>query len=306
MTGFLGRSIISLRDMTSADLDMIVATAGRIKEGRSGRFLENRTIAVLFFEPSTRTRLSFESAILQCGGQIVGFANPTASSLSKGESFADTIRTITGYCDAMVIRHPVEGAVRLAAELATVPVINAGDGANQHPTQTFLDLFTMHEAFGTLQGLHIGMMGDLKYGRTVHSLAAALALYGARMTFISPQSLCMPDTIKGEMESAGVSFREVREPEDAGTDLDVLYVTRIQKERFGDPQEYESVAHCYRISGETVAALGGKVLIMHPLPRVDEISEEVDALPNAIYFRQAHNGVPVRQALLGLVTGGLD
>lgn len=302
---FNGRSIISLHDMSADDLTRIIDASERIKSGHEGGFLNGKTIAVMFFEPSTRTRLSFESAILRSGGSVIGFANPSASSQSKGESFADTIGTVTGYCDAMVIRHPVEGSVRLASDIATVPVINAGDGANQHPTQTFLDLFTMKESFGRLEGLHIGMLGDLKYGRTVHSLATAMSLFGARMTFISPQTLQMPEMIKRELSIAGVSFREVRQPEEAGDDLDVLYVTRIQRERFGDPQEYESVAHSFRVTAETVRNLGGRVLVMHPLPRVDEISEEVDALPNAIYFRQAHNGIPTRQALLGLVTGGL-
>jgi aspartate carbamoyltransferase catalytic subunit len=306
MEPFRGRSVISLRDMSVDDLRKIVETSAKVKSGGEGQFLAGRTIAVLFFEPSTRTRLSFESAVLKSGGQVFGFANPSASSQSKGESFADTICTVTGYCDAMVIRHPVEGAARLASELSTVPVINAGDGANQHPTQTFLDLFTMHEEFGRLEGLRIGMMGDLKYGRTVHSLALAMAQFGAEMTFISPPILRMPEPFKEEISAAGVRFTEVQQPEEAGTGLDVLYVTRIQRERFGDPQEYESVAHCYRVTAETVRALGGRVRIMHPLPRVDEIAEEVDQLPNAIYFRQAHNGVATRQALLGLVTGGLS
>jgi len=306
MEAFRGRSIISLRDMTVEDLRRIVRTASTVKSGDAGMFLAGRTIAVMFFEPSTRTRLSFESAVLKSGGQVFGFANPSSSSQSKGESFADTIRTITGYCDAMVIRHPVEGAARLASELASVPVINAGDGANQHPTQTFLDLFTIHEEFGSLDGLKIGLMGDLKYGRTVHSLALAMARFGAELTFISPHVLRMPDAYKEELAAAGTKFSEVQQPEEAGTGLDVLYVTRIQRERFGDPQEYESVAHCYRVTAETVASLGGRVRILHPLPRVDEIAEEVDQLPNAIYFRQAHNGVATRQALLGLVTGGLS
>lgn len=303
---FAGRSIISLHDMTAGDLTRIIKASDSTKSGRESGFLRGKTIAVMFFEPSTRTRLSFESAIQRSGGTVIGFANPSSSSQSKGESFADTISTVTGYCDAMVIRHPVEGSARLASDIATVPVVNAGDGANQHPTQTFLDLFTMWESFGRLEGLHIGMLGDLKYGRTVHSLATAMSMFGARMTFISPQTLQMPDMIKRELAGAGIGFREVRQPEEAGDDLDVLYVTRIQRERFGDPQEYESVAHSFRITSETVRNLGGRVLVMHPLPRVDEISEDVDPLPNAIYFKQAHNGIPTRQALLGLVTGGIS
>jgi len=307
MNDFRGRDIVSLRDMDSDDLLRIVRTTGDVKAGKYGNFLEGMAVACLFFEPSTRTRLSFESAVLQKGGRVFGFANPTGSSQSKGESFVDTVRTVEGYCRAMVIRHPVEGAARLASRTVSVPVVNAGDGANQHPTQTFLDLFTMYERFGRLEGLRVGMMGDLKYGRTVHSLTHAMAMFGSEMTFISPPSLRMPEQIKEELSAAGISFHEAEEPEQAADRrLDVLYVTRIQRERFGDPQEYESVAHSYRVTPDTVLALGGEVSIMHPLPRVDEIAEEVDALENAIYFEQAHNGIPTRQALLGLVTGGLQ
>jgi len=269
---FLNRSIVSLRDMSTDDLWEIVRTTDKVKKGEYTGFLEGITVASLFFEPSTRTRLSFESAVLKSGGSVFGFANPSASSQSKGESFADSVRTVAGYCDVMVIRHPVEGASRLASELVSIPVINAGDGANQHPTQTFLDLFTINESFGKLDNLRIGMMGDLKYGRTVHSLTHALAMFGAELTFISPPSLRMPEQIKTDLRESGISFIEVLEPEDAAErKLDILYVK-----------------------------------IMHPLPRVDEIADEVDELPNAIYFSQAHNGIPTRQALLGLVTGGLE
>lgn len=306
MSLFKGRDMISLRDMNIDDLWTIVRIAGEVKAGKHQGCLENKTIASLFFEPSTRTRLSFESAVMKSGGSVFGFADPGSSSQKKGESFSDSIRTVTGYCDAMIIRHPVEGAARLASEVASVPVINAGDGANQHPTQTFLDLFTIYEEFGRLKGLKIGVMGDLKYGRTVHSLTHAMAMFGAEMVFISPPSLKMPAPILSELTEKGISFRMADTPEDAADmNLDVLYVTRIQKERFGDPQEYKNVAHGYRINNETIEALGGQVRVMHPLPRVDEIAEEVDDTPNAIYFTQAHNGVPTRQALLGLVTGGI-
>lgn len=307
MKAFKGRDIISLRDMTIEDLWTIVNTAKEVKEGGHRNCLANKTIASLFFEPSTRTRLSFESAVMKSGGKVFGFADPGASSQKKGESFSDSIRTVTGYCDAMVIRHPVEGAARLASETATVPVINAGDGANQHPTQTFLDLFTINEEFGRLNDLKIGIMGDLKYGRTVHSLTHAMSLFNAEMIFISPPSLQMPPTMLNELDERGIAYSTALTPEEAGSmNLDVLYVTRIQKERFGDPQEYKNVAHSYRITRETIKELGSGVRIMHPLPRVDEIAEEVDSTPNAIYFRQAHNGVPTRQALLGLVTGGIS
>jgi len=299
--------MISLRDMTIEDLWTIVRRSAELKQGSHQMCLRGKTVASLFFEPSTRTRLSFESAVLKSGGQVFGFADPGASSQKKGESFSDSVRTVTGYCDAMVIRHPVEGAARLASETATVPVINAGDGANQHPTQTFLDLFTIHEEFQRLEGLKIGIMGDLKYGRTVHSLTHAMSMFKAEMVFISPPSLKMPPAILQELDEKGITYTTAESPDDAsGMNLDVLYVTRIQKERFGDPQEYKNVAHSYRIDRNTVRNLGEQVRVMHPLPRVDEIAEEVDAMPNAIYFRQAHNGVPTRQALLGLVTGGIE
>ncbi len=307
MSSFSGRSIISLRDMSVSELWRIVEASGEVKSGKHPGLLSGLGVASLFFEPSTRTRLSFESAVLKGGGTVFGFADPGSSSQKKGESFADSVRTVTGYCDAMIIRHPVEGAARMASELSSVPVINAGDGSNQHPTQTFLDLFTIFESVGRLEGLCVGLMGDLKYGRTVHSLAHAMALFGARMVFISPSSLAMPPHVLTELAESGISFRVVSSPEEAqDSEMDVLYVTRIQKERFGDPQEYESVAHSYRVTRETVAVLGDSIKIMHPLPRVDEIAEEVDSLPNAIYFRQAHNGIPTRQALLGLVTGGIS
>jgi len=299
--------MISLRDMTTDDLWSIVHRAGEVKGGMHQSCLQKKVVASLFFEPSTRTRLSFESAVVKSGGSVFGFADPGASSQSKGESFADSIRTVTGYCDAMVIRHPVEGAARLASEVATVPVINAGDGANQHPTQTFLDLFTIYEEFGRLENLKIGIMGDLKYGRTVHSLTHAMSLFSAEMVFVSPPTLQMPSAILSDLTANGISYRTADTPEEASDmKLDVLYVTRIQKERFGDPQEYKNVAHSYRIDKSTLAALGEQVRVMHPLPRVDEIAEEVDSTPNAIYFTQAHNGVPTRQALLGLVTGGIN
>ncbi len=307
MASFRGRSIVSIRDMSQDDLIKVVCTTEDVKRGDLTGFLNGKTVATLFFEPSTRTRLSFESAVLKSGGSVFGIANPKASSQSKGESFADSIRTVSGYCDVLVIRHPVEGAARMASELTSIPVINAGDGANQHPTQTFLDLFTIKESFGRLDNLKIGMMGDLKYGRTVHSLANALAMFSNELVFISPPSLQMPGHILKELDDGNIRYRNIADLEEAGTlDLDILYVTRIQKERFGDPLEYKKVAGVYRVTQETIDALGKDIRVMHPLPRVDEIAEEVDTLPNAIYFTQAHNGIPTRQALLGLVTGGLE
>ncbi len=262
-------------------------------------------LATLFFEPSTRTRLSFESAMSRMGGNVIGFADPNVTSVKKGESLADTIRMVSGYCDVIAMRHSVEGSARLASQVSAVPVVNAGDGTNQHPTQTFLDLMTIQEEFGKISGLNIGLLGDLKYGRTVHSLALALSQFGVRMVFVSPPSLRMPEDVLEQLTQSHAEFSETRGIEEIKPKLDVLYVTRIQKERFVDFQEYERVSRTYRIDRETLQILGNDVRIMHPLPRVDEIAEELDTTPNAIYFRQAHNGIPTRQAVLGLVTGAI-
>jgi aspartate carbamoyltransferase catalytic subunit len=298
-----GRSIVSVRDFPRAEIQAIVGKALEVKQGKWTNSLKGKVLATLFFEPSTRTRLSFEAAMVQMGGQVIGFADPNVSSTKKGETLADTIRTVTGYCDVIVMRHSIEGAARLASQSATVPVINAGDGANQHPSQTFLDLVTIQEEFGRLDGLTVGMLGDLKHGRTVHSLALALAMFNAQLVFLAPESLRMPEDILEQLTTSGATFLEVNDLRELARPLDVLYVTRIQKERFADFQEYQRVAGTYRINPASLQLLGKDVRIMHPLPRVDEIAVEMDSTPNAIYFRQAHNGIPTRQALLGLVTG---
>ena len=300
---FKSQSIISIRDMDREALLKIIHAAQEVKEGGHKGCLKGKVVSTLFFEPSTRTRFSFESAMKYMGGDVIGFAGTQYTSVTKGESLIDTIKTISGYCDVIVIRHPIEGAARLASEVASVPVINAGDGANQHPTQTFLDIFTMCEIFSDLSKLKVGFLGDLKYGRTVHSLAYALAPFKAPLLFIAPEILSMPDYLVEEVREMGSETRECESLEDMEEPPDVLYVTRIQKERFGDLQEYERVAGTYRVTPKTVETLGGNIKIMHPLPRVDEIAPEVDRMENAIYFKQAHNGIPVRQAILGLVTG---
>jgi len=298
-----------MREFSKEEIDSVLDLAQSLEplaRGKKSSMLAGKILALLFFEPSTRTRMSFETAMKRLGGSVINLGPAEGSSISKGESLADTVRVIGGYADALVIRHPKEGSARLASQFSPVPVLNAGDGAGHHPTQTLLDLYTIRKE-SRLENLHVALVGDLKYGRTVHSLAHAMALFGARMVFISPSSLAMPPHVLTELAESGVSFRIVSSPEEAqDSEMDVLYVTRIQKERFGDPQEYESVAHSYRVTRETVAVLGDSIRIMHPLPRVDEIAEEVDSLPNAIYFRQAHNGIPTRQALLGLVTGGIS
>jgi len=301
-----GRSIVSIRDFPREEIEAIVNKAIEVKAGKWPNMLAGKVLATLFFEPSTRTRLSFESAMVSMGGRVIGFADASVSSTKKGESLSDTIKTVTGYCDAIAIRHSIEGAARLASEVATVPVLNAGDGANQHPTQTFLDLVTIQEEFGHLDGLTVGMLGDLKYGRTVHSLAKALSLFDTRQMFIAPPSLSMPETTLAELKTNDTRFSQVADISQLDQKLDVLYVTRIQKERFADFLEYERVAGAYRIDKKELARLGEQCRIMHPLPRVDEIAEELDGTANALYFRQAHNGIPTRQALLGLVMGAMQ
>ncbi|MDJ0974976.1 MAG: aspartate carbamoyltransferase [Planctomycetota bacterium] len=307
---FRGRSVVSANDFTRADILAVLEAAGAF-EGRAGGpgstpqepRLPGRVLGLLFFEPSTRTRLSFESAMLRLGGSVLGFADARVSSFSKGETLNDTIRVVAGYCDAIVLRHPNEGSARLAAEVSTIPVINGGDGSNQHPTQTLLDLYTIKKAMGRLDDLRVGFMGDLRYGRTVHSLAAALLHFDVKLSFIGPPSLKLPPDLRLEIEEAGRLGIEV-ESLDEVEDLDVLYITRIQKERFPDPVEYERVRASYRVDREALLPLGPELKIMHPLPRVNEVAPDVDTLPGAIYFQQTRNGVTVRMALLDLILGG--
>ncbi|HMA68836.1 MAG TPA: aspartate carbamoyltransferase [Candidatus Mcinerneyibacterium sp.] len=298
-----GKSIISLNDMKKEELLYLMDISKKIKEGKFSNFLEGKIVASLFFEPSTRTRLSFQSAIKYGGGKSIGFATSKSSSTEKGESLADTVKTVNGYCDAIVMRHRIEGAARRASDVSTVPVVNAGDGSNQHPTQTFLDLFTIIEKKGSLNNNVVGLMGDLKYSRTIHSLLIALSHFDVKLVFISPEALKIPSRYLEYLKSKDIDYEIYNDFKDCGKSLDILYCTRIQRERFYDPMEYESVAGSYVIDKEGLDYLNKETYIMHPLPRVDEISVEVDDDPRAIYFEQAHNGVPVRQALLGLLTG---
>ncbi|CAB50232.1 aspartate carbamoyltransferase [Pyrococcus abyssi] len=302
-----GRDVISIRDFSKEDIETVLATAERLerelKEKGQLEYAKGKILATLFFEPSTRTRLSFESAMHRLGGAVIGFAEASTSSVKKGESLRDTIKTVEQYCDVIVIRHPKEGAARLAAEVAEVPVINAGDGSNQHPTQTLLDLYTIKKEFGRIDGLKIGLLGDLKYGRTVHSLAEALTFYDVELYLISPELLRMPRHIVEELREKGMKVVETTTLEDVIGKLDVLYVTRIQKERFPDEQEYLKVKGSYQVNLKVLEKAKDELRIMHPLPRVDEIHPEVDNTKHAIYFRQVFNGVPVRMALLALVLG---
>ena len=307
---FQGRSVVSAEDFSKEELLALLDVAGDFESWRTQPdappfppSLQGRVLGCLFFEPSTRTRLSFESAMLRLGGSQLGFADASISSFSKGESLMDTIRVVEGYCDAIVLRHPREGAARLAAEVARIPVINGGDGANQHPTQTFLDLYTIRAATGRLDGLKIGFMGDLRYGRTVHSLATSLLHFDCELTFIGPESLRLPSSLRDTVASAGRLGGEAQDLESVD-DLDVLYVTRIQKERFPDPVDYQRVRSTYRVDRASLERFGEDLKVMHPLPRVNEVAADVDELPGAIYFQQSRNGVTVRMALLNLILGG--
>lgn len=309
---FLGRHIVSVEDISREEILLLLDVARRMQRhdggpgagwGPTPRTLEGRLLGLLFFEPSTRTRLSFESAVLRLGGSPLGFADARMSSLTKGESLVDTVRVVEGYCDAIVLRHPREGAARLAAEVAHVPVINGGDGSNQHPTQTLLDLFTIREATSRLEGLRVGFMGDLRYGRTVHSLATALCQFDVELSFVGPEGLRFPAGLREHVAAAGRLGREV-EHLDQLDGLDVLYITRIQKERFPDPIDYERVRDAYRVDRAALARFGEDLKILHPLPRVNEVAPDVDDHPGALYFQQSRNGVAVRMALLHLLLGG--
>jgi aspartate carbamoyltransferase catalytic subunit len=301
---FRGRDVLSTRDFTRDEVHFILDASRRL-EGPHRPLLAGRVLATLFFEPSTRTRLSFEAAMKRLGGSTIGFADPGVSSAVKGESLHDTVRVVEGYCDAIVIRHPREGAARVAAEATRLPVLNGGDGSNQHPTQTFIDLYTIREAHGSVTGLNIGFLGDLKYGRAAHALVTGAAMLGNRITLISPPELRLPSSIVEELKDLGAKPTQAADLDAVLGDLDVLYVTRIQRERFPDPMEYERVRNAYRIDLAALERARGGLCILHPLPRVREIDPEVDALEGALYFRQAHNGVTVRKALLCLVLGVL-
>lgn len=289
--------IISTRELSKEDIFSILDAAKQM-EREPKPLLSGKQVAVLFFEPSTRTRLSFECAIQRLGGKVLDL-KPEISSLIKGESFSDTVRVISRYCDAMVIRHPKEGAARLAAELVDIPVINCGDGSNQHPTQTLLDLYAIRKFKGTLSGLKVSMVGDLKHGRTVHSLSYALNMFGNSIRLVSPDILDLPPYIKEELsdvQKVGL--------DQAVADSDVLYVTRIQKERFSDPAEYEKVKKSYKITAALLKTAPHNLIVMHPLPIVDEIAYDVDNF-HGVYFDQAAGGVPVRMAVLAMVMGAL-
>jgi aspartate carbamoyltransferase catalytic subunit len=297
------RSLVSIDDFSKGEIIEILDLAEEFEKQPVSKLLEGKVIATLFFEPSTRTRLSFESAINRLGGKIVGFADSSSSSVTKGETLHDTIKMVSNYSDLIVMRHPVEGSARFASEIASVPVINAGDGANQHPTQTILDLYSIRKTQGALDNLNIFMVGDLKYGRTVHSLMMAMSNWNTTFNFISPEELKMPDEFKLYLENMGLKYYEHSDFSDIILKADIIYMTRVQKERFSDPIEYEKVKNVYVLRNDMLRKTKPNMRILHPLPRVNEINTDVDTNPKAYYFDQALNGVFTRQAILCKLLG---
>jgi aspartate carbamoyltransferase catalytic subunit len=303
---FEGRDIISVKGFSRKEIDYILKIAQAMEPVavKGSEMLKGKILATLFFEPSTRTRLSFEAAMHKLGGSAIGFAEAEIASVKKGENLADTVRVVENYADVIALRHPLEGAARLASEFAKVPIINGGSGAEEHPTQALLDLYTIMKEKGRIDGLKIALVGDLRYGRTVHSLAYALSLYNIELYLVSPESLKMRrevlETIKKKIS---VTMRTSLEK--AVSQVDVLYVTRIQKERFPEPAEYAKVKGSYKINLETLKKAKEDLIILHPLPRMDEISAEVDDTPHARYFQQVWNGIVVRMALLALILGAI-
>lgn len=294
------KSILSIEELQRSELELLIHTALKLKATPRNDLLKGKLIASCFFEPSTRTRLSFETAVQRLGGTVIGFADAGITSVKKGETLADTARMISGYADAIVMRHSKDGAARLASEFSSVPVLNAGDGSNQHPSQTLLDLITIYETQGRLENLKIAMVGDLKYGRTVHSLAQAMSLFGAEFYFVSPEVLQMPSYICEALEDAGIRYQILPSLEEAIEKSDILYMTRVQRERF-DEQEFLKIRGKFNLTADMLQAAKPNLKVLHPLPRVDEIHHDVDSTPYAYYFEQAKNGVFARQAMLSLV-----
>jgi aspartate carbamoyltransferase catalytic subunit len=307
MSVLQGKDILRTDQLSDEEVALILSTAARFErrlaDGERLTNMDGRIMAALFFEPSTRTRLSFEAAMHRVGGQIITVADPKTSSAAKGESLADSVRTVEGYADVIVMRHPRKGSAQEAANAVGVPVINGGDGAGQHPTQALLDVYTIQKEKGTVEGLTVALAGDLKNGRTVHSLVYLLARFGARLLFVAPPTLEMPSEITAELRQMGADVAESQDLAAAMNESDVVYMTRIQRERFDDLGEYERLKGSYVIDMSIVNQAKPDITIMHPLPRVDEITPDVDAYDGAAYFRQAANGVPIRMALLALVAG---
>jgi len=305
--GLYGQDILSVKQFDRRLLEYVVAVADEMRAlvRRFGKanLLEGKILANLFYEPSTRTSSSFQAAMLRLGGRTININEVRYSSVSKGESLPDTVRTLESYCDVTVLRHPETGSAALAAKYARKPLINAGDGTGEHPTQALLDLYTIEDELKTLDGLKVAMVGDLKYGRTVHSLTRLLSKFDTQFSFVSPEILRMPEPFLRELDETGHKHQEHRDVHDIIGEADVLYVTRVQRERFEDPAVYESVKDCYVIEPELMKHAKSKMIVMHPLPRVSEIDMRVDDDPRAAYFRQMENGMYMRMALLAAVLG---
>lgn len=307
MASLKGKDILHGNQFSKKDIDAIIKVAAGFEKELKGKgalnLLKGKILATLFFEPSTRTRLSFEAAMQRLGGGVISMASAESSSAAKGETVADTAMTVAQYADAIVIRHPRIGSAKEAADAADIPVINAGDGAGQHPTQALLDIYTISKELGSLKNLKISLVGDLKNGRTVHALVEILSLYGAQLFFVSPGLLKMPEEITAHLKSKGAAIVETEDLAYAASQTDLVYMTRIQKERFSDLAEYERVKGSYVVNAGFLAALKKDLTVMHPLPRVDEIHTEVDSYAGAAYFRQVRNGVSIRMAILAMIFG---
>lgn len=297
------KSLVSINDFNKEEILRIIELAADFEANPNQPLLRDKVIASLFFEPSTRTRLSFETAINRLGGRVIGFSDANATSTTKGETLKDTIIMVSNYADLIVMRHPLEGAARYASEQSRVPIINAGDGANQHPTQTLLDMFSINKTQGTLQNLKIAMVGDLKYGRTVHSLLMAMSYFNPTFYFIAPEELKMPAEYKSFLDEKGINYEEHTDMAQIIKEVDILYMTRVQRERFADLMEYEKVKNTYVLNNTMLEGTKDNLRILHPLPRVNEISTDVDSNPKAYYFQQAENGVYTRMAIIASILG---
>lgn len=297
------KNLVSIADCSKQQLLEILSLAAKFEENPNRKILDGKIVATLFFEPSTRTRLSFETAVNRLGGRVIGFSDAATSSSSKGETLHDTIQIVNNYADVIVMRHHLDGAARYASEVSRVPIVNAGDGSNQHPSQTLLDLYSIQKTQGTLENLHICLVGDLKYGRTVHSLIMAMVHFNPTFHFISPNELQMPEEYKIFCRKNNIKFTESTELDGNFNNADILYMTRVQRERFQDPMEYEKVKNVYTLKKSMLEDSKPNLRILHPLPRVGEIDVDVDSSEKAYYFQQAQNGLYIRQAILCMVLG---
>ena len=298
------KHLVSISHCSAEDIMRILDRAALFERNPNRDFLQGRVVATLFFEPSTRTRLSFETAVCRLGGKVIGFSDASTSSSTKGETLKDTIKIVSNYADAIVMRHYLEGAAQYATEVSPVPIINAGDGSNQHPSQTLLDLYSIRQTQGSLEQKTIVMVGDLKYGRTIHSLIEGMQPFSPRFIFVAPEELALPEEYRSYCREHNIPFEEVTEfTSEVIAEADILYMTRVQRERFSDPEEYERVKNVYILDRELLRLAKPNLKILHPLPRVQEIAQEVDDHPAAYYFRQALNGLYVRQSILSEVLG---